>query len=89
MLPLKAAPTETLTFDVSRSPYGRLPDNHIEPRMAILVSATPVDAIDLVCDTCSSALYSVMYGMLYSIVHGMRNIHMISMRYARIPSVEN
>ncbi|EYC13840.1 hypothetical protein Y032_0042g561 [Ancylostoma ceylanicum] len=25
---LKAAPTEILTFEVSRSPRGRLPDNH-------------------------------------------------------------
>ncbi|EYC12526.1 hypothetical protein Y032_0047g1531 [Ancylostoma ceylanicum] len=74
-LSLKAAPTEILSFEVSRSSCGRLPDNHngilntkkrpicgdtavdTEPSVAILVSATPVNDIDLACYEWSSLMY--------------------------------
>ncbi|EYC22679.1 hypothetical protein Y032_0016g2894 [Ancylostoma ceylanicum] len=75
---LKAAPTEILNFEVSRSPCGRLPDNHngnlntekkrpicgdtavdTEPSVAILVAATPVNAIDLASYEWSSLMYHV------------------------------
>ncbi|EYC46060.1 hypothetical protein Y032_0409g935 [Ancylostoma ceylanicum] len=76
---LKAAPTEILTFEVSRSPCARLPDNRngnlntekkrlicgdtavdTGPSVAILVSATPVNAIDLTCYEWSSLMYHVV-----------------------------
>ncbi|EYC28474.1 hypothetical protein Y032_0007g3241 [Ancylostoma ceylanicum] len=39
----------------------------IEPSVIILVSATPVNAIDLACYECSSLMYHVVYGILYSV----------------------
>ncbi|EYC07568.1 hypothetical protein Y032_0069g291 [Ancylostoma ceylanicum] len=55
----------------------------------ILVSAMLVNAIDLVCDACSSAVYSMMYGVVYNLLHGMCPIHRISWRYGREPSAGN
>ncbi|EYB97006.1 hypothetical protein Y032_0144g2456 [Ancylostoma ceylanicum] len=57
--------------------------------MAILVSVAPVNAIDFVCNTCSSAVFSVVYEIVYSVESKMRTIHRISWRYARILSAEN
>ena len=60
-----------------------------EPSVAILVSATPVNAIDLACYEWSSPMYHAAYGKMYNVVYGMRTIHRISWRYVRIPSAGN
>ncbi|EYC38093.1 hypothetical protein Y032_0743g1988 [Ancylostoma ceylanicum] len=46
-----------------------------EPSVAILVSATPVNAVDLACYEWSSLMYHVVKGILYSVGYGMRKIH--------------
>ncbi|EYC39053.1 hypothetical protein Y032_0679g1460 [Ancylostoma ceylanicum] len=70
---------EILTLGVSRSPCGRLPDNHngnlntekkrpicgdtavdTEPSVDILLSATPLYAIDSACYEWSSLMYHVV-----------------------------
>ncbi|EYC03813.1 hypothetical protein Y032_0091g2440 [Ancylostoma ceylanicum] len=57
--------------------------------MVILMSVAPVNAFDLLCDACYSAVFSVVYGRVYNVVYEMGIIHWITWRYALIPSVEN
>ncbi|EYC40061.1 hypothetical protein Y032_0631g866 [Ancylostoma ceylanicum] len=60
-----------------------------DANVAILVSAAPVNAIGSVCDACSSDVYSVVHGIVHSVVDKMRTVHRISWRHARMPSAEN
>ncbi|EYC10665.1 hypothetical protein Y032_0054g2485 [Ancylostoma ceylanicum] len=61
---LKAAPTEILTFE---RPICGDTAVDTEPSVAILVSATPVNAINLACYEWSSLMYHIVYGIVYSV----------------------